>query len=193
MSLFLYCQLNNGCQLYSLPVLRYFWCIDINLLISFSPSDRLHNLAIFKTSLISLLPVFHTEEAICIIVFWGSFNYPNRYCFELFYVFRTVNLLSSGLLSRSVLLDVANITRLAFTVCVFLSLVVVNSPLSIIVSNPSWRCSGILSISSIIIISLCGFSELVIDRLRKHKGKSANTDDNENNEVDKKEFHNLNI
>jgi len=40
---------------------------------------------------------------------------------------------------------------------------------------------------------LCGFSELVIDRLRKHKGKSANTDDNENNEVDKKEFHNLNI
>ena len=43
-----------------------------------------------------------------------------------------VNLLSRGLLNRSVLFDVANVTTLAFTVCVFLTLVVVNSPLSII-------------------------------------------------------------
>jgi hypothetical protein len=33
--------------------------------ISSSPSDGLHNLAIFKTSLISLLPDFQTDEAIC--------------------------------------------------------------------------------------------------------------------------------
>jgi hypothetical protein len=54
----------DGYQLYSLPVLRYFSCIDINLFISSSSSAGLHSFAIFKTSLISLLPVFHTEEAI---------------------------------------------------------------------------------------------------------------------------------
>ena len=36
---------------------------------------------------------------------------------------KTVNLLSKGLLSRCVLFDVANITTLAFTFCVFLTLV----------------------------------------------------------------------
>jgi hypothetical protein len=40
---------------------------------SSSVSARLHNLAIFKTSLISLLPVLQTDEAICIMVFCGNF------------------------------------------------------------------------------------------------------------------------
>jgi hypothetical protein len=44
---------------------------------------------------------------------------------------KIVNLLIRGLLSRSILLDVANITTLAFTVFVFLILVLVNSPRSI--------------------------------------------------------------
>jgi hypothetical protein len=43
------------------------------LLISSSVSDILHHLAIFNTSLISLLPVFHTEDAICITAFGLSF------------------------------------------------------------------------------------------------------------------------
>ncbi|MFL6324276.1 MAG: AAA family ATPase, partial [Nitrososphaeraceae archaeon] len=47
-----------------------------------------------------------------------------------------------------------------FTVLVFLTLVLVNSPLSIIVSKPSWSFIGILSISSIMMISLCGFSAM---------------------------------
>jgi hypothetical protein len=38
-----------------------------------------------------------------------------------------LNLLSNGLLNRSILLDVANITLLAFTFCVFLTLVLVNA------------------------------------------------------------------
>ena len=37
-----------------------------------SVSLGLHNLAIFKTSLISLLPAFQTEEAICITVLQGN-------------------------------------------------------------------------------------------------------------------------
>src|SRR5512133_56986 len=44
----------------------------MSLVISSSLSDGLHNVAIFKTSLISLLPDFHTDEAICITVFWGN-------------------------------------------------------------------------------------------------------------------------
>jgi hypothetical protein len=40
---------------------------------SSSPSTGLHNLAIFNTSLISLLPVFHADEAICITALGGSF------------------------------------------------------------------------------------------------------------------------
>ena len=50
---------------------------------------------------------------------------------------KTVNLLINGLLNRPMLFDVANITTLAFTVFVFLTFVLVNSPLSIIVSKPS--------------------------------------------------------
>ena len=45
----------------------------MSLFMSTSVSAGLHNLAIFKTSLISLLPVFQTDEAICIMVFSGNF------------------------------------------------------------------------------------------------------------------------
>jgi hypothetical protein len=38
-----------------------------------SPSDGLHNLAIFNTSLMSLLPIFHIDEAICITTVGCSF------------------------------------------------------------------------------------------------------------------------
>ena len=74
--------------------------------------------------------------------------------------FKTVDLMSNGLLSRFVLFDVANITALAFTIFVFLIVVFVNSRRSIIISRPSWSLFGILSISSIIIISLHGFSAM---------------------------------
>jgi hypothetical protein len=59
----------------------------MSLVISSSVSAGLNNLAIFKTSLISLLPVFHTDDAICITMFGGKFlivltdidSNPNRY------------------------------------------------------------------------------------------------------------------
>jgi hypothetical protein len=41
----------------------------MSLLMSSSVSVGLHNLAMFSTSLISLLPVFQTDEATCITVF----------------------------------------------------------------------------------------------------------------------------
>ena len=45
----------------------------MSLFMSSSVSDWLHNFAIFRTSLVSLLTVFQTEEAMCITTFWGSF------------------------------------------------------------------------------------------------------------------------
>ena len=45
----------------------------MSLFMSSSVSAGLHNFAIFKTSLISLLPVFQTEDAICITAFGCSF------------------------------------------------------------------------------------------------------------------------
>jgi hypothetical protein len=59
----------------------------------------------------------------------------------------TLNRLGNGLLNRSILFDVANITMLAFTVFMFLTLVLVKAALSIIVSKPSWSFIGILSIN----------------------------------------------
>ena len=56
--------------------------MDMSLVISSSVSDILDNFAIFKTSLISLLPVFHTDEAIVLQRFDLIFNYPYRYYFE---------------------------------------------------------------------------------------------------------------
>src|SRR5919202_1975951 len=114
----------------------------MSLLMSSSESLGLHNLAIFNTSLMSLLPVFQTDEAICIIALRFSFliiltDIASNSSYGYAGISKTVNLLSNGLLSRSVLFDVANITMLAFTVCVFLTLVLVNSPRYIIVSKPS--------------------------------------------------------
>jgi hypothetical protein len=47
--------------------------MDMSLFMSSSVSAGLLSFEIFKTSLISLLPVFHIAEAICITMFWGSF------------------------------------------------------------------------------------------------------------------------
>ena len=44
----------------------------MSLFMSSSVSVALHNLAIFNTSLMSLLPIFQTEQAICITVFGCS-------------------------------------------------------------------------------------------------------------------------
>src|SRR5690242_10551820 len=109
----------------------------MSLVMSSSTSDGLHNLAIFKTSLISLLPDFHTEDAICIIVFWGNLLIIlTDIASNSSYVYSGISK-GGGLLSRSVLFDVANITTLVFTVFVFLTLVFVKIPRSIIVSRPS--------------------------------------------------------
>ena len=51
---------------------------------------------------------------------------------------KIANRLSRGLLNRCVLFDVAKITTLAFTVFVFLTFVIVNSPRSIMFKSPSW-------------------------------------------------------
>ena len=44
----------------------------MSLIMSSSVSAGLHNLAIFRTSLITLLPAFQTDEAICIVVLRGN-------------------------------------------------------------------------------------------------------------------------
>src|ERR671933_2706302 len=112
-----------------------------------SVSLGLHNLAIFRTSRISLLPAFQTDDAICITVLRGNLltilvDIPSNSGYVYSGISKTVNLLSNGLLSRSVLFEVANITVFAFTLFVFLTFVLVNSPLSIIVSRPSWSLIG---------------------------------------------------
>jgi hypothetical protein len=80
---------------------------------SSSTSAGLHNLAILRKSLISLLPDFQTDDAICITMFGGKFliiltdidsNSGQKY----WGISKTVNRLSRGLLRRSVLFDVAN-------------------------------------------------------------------------------------
>src|ERR671933_2437025 len=95
-----------------------------------SVSLGLHNLAIFRTSRISLLPAFQTEEAICITVLRGNLltilvDIPSNSGYVYSGISKTVNLLSNGLLNRSTLFDVANIITLALTVRVFLTLVLV--------------------------------------------------------------------
>ena len=87
-------------------------------------------MAIFKTSLISLLPVFHIDEAICITVFWGNLliilkDIASNSSYVYSGISKIVNLLSRGLLSRSMLFDVANITMLAFTIyaCYYLNVI----------------------------------------------------------------------
>jgi hypothetical protein len=62
----------------------------ISLVMSSSVSVGLDSLAIFKTSLISLLPVFHTEEAICIQHLNALFDYYEYYYFNSSYVYFAV-------------------------------------------------------------------------------------------------------